>query len=437
MFSAQRLWSGRSDAEIYYLQYDVDGAELANNFWFVYRDSNYLFSNLSLAQLNKASNLKKTFRHFAYVFPPITFVILYLPPLILHFFILHSEKKLQLILKTVDINSKNEAKETLILQNKDDGIKFADNTKETAKRAALLVLKGFWGFCFFFLILASSMVSIKMTENLSKLNSWNNFACSRLSLSVESLNTILICIVIQDVPGTYPEIYHDYFLDIAKIILDKLYEIDDNLISGTDDSEACKGFDEVLDKYNIYEPYKYYKNASLHQQIDIYRSYGTKILEDMKNRSEFEVSDVVNLLFLTDYIMFDRLLTVTERYFELCSLEYTKMWQNFVIITIFVVLCLISFFVTDLYYYHNRVSSYRGGLSIIKRINPYTLLNNKVFNQVFLKENESETTEKLTIEGSIIKGANEAIFCTNIYGIVEVTNNSVSSLLGYILLNKF
>jgi len=49
----------------------------------------------------------------------------------------------------------------------------------------------------------------------------------------------------------------------------------------------------------------------------------------------------------------------------------------------------------------------------------------------FLNNKEELREEKLTVAGNVIHNATDAIFCTSLYGVVEIVNTSVTTLLGY------
>ncbi|EAY05952.1 Adenylate and Guanylate cyclase catalytic domain containing protein [Trichomonas vaginalis G3] len=441
MFIYQRYLAGVSEEKMATLSYDPDAFEIANNFESLYKGSVFLFTNLSEFQQNKVSNLQVTFKNFAKSFPIITFVVMYFPPLILHLFTLRSERNLREILRSIDSTEKANAADAILINKKEDEIKFADNSNSSGLRIYLLLILNFLGICYVLIVLGGCFIMINVLQDLIKLNGWNDFACRRMALSAESLNTLIISIVLKDIHGTFPKTLTQHFINLASNVLDSLYEADQNLVSGTNTTEPCIDFDEELDSYNIYDghlqndtnkPYKYYYNASLHQQIGIYKSYASQILMDAESdNNNITISDAINALFISDYVMFDRLLVVTQRFLDLCQKQVTKMDIWFVMIELLALLVMICFLLTEFYYYHNRVKSFNGGLSILKRINPYTLLNNKNFSKMFLNDETDSPIEKLSLEGLIIKGANDAIFGTNVYGIVEVANNSVTSLLGY------
>lgn len=438
MFTAQRLMSGLPTAK--YINYDVEAAELLNNFEFVFHGSIELFGNISLAHKKRADVLSKIFYMFMICIPTATFIILDIPPFVLHIFTLLSLKRLHQVLDTIDQKSKEEAKEPIMINFKEDNLKFADNVKQSGQRVILMLINLFWSLFFFGLVIGGCFIAIDCIQDLVNLNDWNQFACRRLSLSAESLNTLLICVIMTDLPQTYPEQYHAYFQYLANDIVDKFFEADQNLISGTNDSKPCQGFDKVLDEYNVYDavlngntsvPYEYYKNASIHQQIGIYRFYAKQILFDMSASGSFNVSDVGNAIFISNYILFHRLKFVADRILYLCQKSFDTMNIRFVILAALMIFGVCGFLGTQYHYYNNRVATYRGGLTILKRINPYTLLNNKMFNKLFLKDDIEEKGENLSIEALIVKNSNVAIFCTNIYGIVETANNATSTLLGY------
>lgn len=264
----------------------------------------------------------------------------------------------------------------------------------------------------------------------------------RLSLSAESLNPLFILVAVHPNRQFYTFSDFSTLITLSSLVLNGLQTAEKNLIDGDDKSEPCKGFDSVLDDLNIIDNdlednltvYTYYANASIHQMITIYTEFATSLMQYVSAAgTTIPVDLVANLIYLANYRMFDRLKQVTDRIVALGSREATTVKRDLAALLGSAIVIIVLFVFVVFLYYNNRVNTYRAAISVIKRFSPYLLLNNKKFDTLFLKSDSKVTNGNLTLEENIIKCANDTIFLTNVYGVIEVCNNSVNSLLGFTL----
>lgn len=438
MFTVQR--SITSYNNLTNLPHDSDTCELSQNFFFLYDGSVRLYDDITAHQKDDMNKIRKKFIIYAAVAPTIYFFLIYIPIVTLHFHTLYVEEKMKQIVESIDQESKNEAKESLRVNCAGDEDVIADNENKTGKRIFLVVFAGIFALYFVLVILVACLISLKSTDNVVKLDEWNEFAASRLALAAESLNTMLNSIIMVSIPGSYKESDYAAYLKLSYFILQKFKQSDEDLVSGTNRSKPCENFDLILDELNIIDdkfknnatsPAEFYEHTSIHQQVEIYKNFAMQVLTDMMSGRNFSITEAANLIFLSDYMMLDKVLEAADRILELGNTEVTRMRKNYLYCAIAMIIGAFFFIGSMVVYYHNRLSSYNAALSIIKRINPYTLLNNVYFAKYFLKENKTVDGEKLTIEASVIKNTNDAIFCTNVYGVVETANSAVTQLLGY------
>lgn len=438
MYATRRKLSGMNS--FYNINHDPDVCELANNFFSQYLGSTQLYDDIGKHQQTDADKMKKYFKSYSLCVPFTTLVFCSLPMLILHFLTLITEYKLKRILKSIDLQARAEANESMMINSKETDLVITDFGGKRTMRTFLIMMHMIFSFYFFSIVMIGCLIFLKITDNLVKLNHWNKLSANRLALSAESLNTLMNTIIMKDIPEAYRPQTHPFFIKIAVFILQKYKEADDALIHGVNGSIPCQGFDEELDLLNIVNekltnnvtnPSLYYQHASIHEQIKIYNHYATEIIQDMMMNKTFKYETVVHSLFLSNYILFDRIYRASERINELSDNQYYNMFKYICVLAFFLIVGIIVCIAFEVAYYNNRISCYKSALFVIKRINPYVLLNNKNFSKMFLKQTESVGNEKPSMEGSIIKNANDSIICTNIHGIIEVANGATTHLLGY------
>lgn len=437
-YTTQRLTAGYTDYSTINRNNDVCG--IAQNFIPMYLGSQHLYEDIGDFQINDALQIKHSFKRMSIIVPIITFLVCSIPMLVLHFYILKIEHDLKEIIITIDQQSRNEAMEPLRVNCTEDGFGLNDFGKMKSHRLLLILIHMAFAFFFFFIMLAINLLVMQCTNNMVKLNQWSHYSSIRLALVAEATNAVLNLIMMIEIPDMYRPQYRTKYLNLSLALMLKLKQADDNLVLGTNDSAPCQGFDRELDQLNIIQerfveepdqPNEYYQFASIRQMIQIYYNYVFELYDDIRRETNYTNSTAANALFISNYLLFDKCYRASERLIELSNIQSSQLGESFIFCGVALLLGIICLFIHESRYYSNRTSSYKAALYVIKRINPYALLNNKKFSKMFLKEKESVADEKPSIEGSIIKNANDSIICTNIHGVVEVANQTTTSLLGY------
>ncbi|EAY00530.1 Adenylate and Guanylate cyclase catalytic domain containing protein [Trichomonas vaginalis G3] len=442
MFTIHRTLSSYKNFLV--ISQDNDTCDLANNYVYFYQGTAKVYLDIAESVREDSEKIKKAFLYYSYSAPIITFFIVFLPICTIHFLTLKDEKKIKRIVQSIDQQARNESKEDLRIHSSNDEVLITETTAKSGGRVYLILLQAGWAIYYLMIVLIACFIVLHITDDLDKLNDWNQFSASRLSLSAESLNAMMNVLIIKEIPTAYKDEDKMKFYQLAMLFILKLKEAETNLISGTNRSKLCQGFDKKLDELNIIDakmnknassPHEYYQYAAIHQQLDIYQSYAKIILEDvMMTNGTYSQEDGANFLFIGNYFLFRNCYLASNRIIELMDHKIVEWKSYFGILAVLVFAGILAYIMSSITYYNNRFNSYKAALFIIKRINPYTLLNNIYFNQFFLKNDEEFDTingQKMSLEQLIITNANDSIICTNIYGVVEQVNQAVTNLLGF------
>lgn len=422
------------------LMEDPNACELSLNFLQYFYKVTDLYAEIADAQYDTGEYLNGYFGMLSYMVPILTAVAVFVPLVIVYFLIYRSMRKLVKIIHSLDAKAKQDAKGLISIQVADDDSRLADMNEGANYSTFLVICICIIACIFLILTYFGSNIVLQTSKHLINLNAWNMFATQRLSLSAETLNAIITVMLVHSFPTEYKIGNISTMNYILKLLSDELVKADNNLVNGYGAYPPCQGYDDELDQLNIYnqeipenvsEPAEYYSKLCIHSEIDTLIHYIHQIQAESFMRGELSVTNVGNALYLSNYILFMKCVNVCKRIMELGQLEYSKLIKNLIILCVFTIIALFLFIMLMLTYLFNRSITYKAGLMLIKRFSPYALLNNKLFGEVFLKGKGANKNEKLSIEGSIIKNANDPIFCTNINGTVEIINNITSSILGY------
>lgn len=416
----------------------AEACEITTNFEQYFLSSQRLIANISTNQQNEGKIVKKRFDILAIVGPLATFIVVFIPLFTIHFLSLKAENKIIKLINSFSATQKSEAQNRIMLNQNDDDMKIGDNIGKTRTRIYLMVIILIVAVVFLVLAFIATNLAIETITNLININIWNEFASERFALSCEALNLLTLAITKHDIPTSYNLSPQEKIVQLAKIVADKLFEQDHKLVSGSENSIPCMGYDKELDELNIIDnsiqdadlsQSSYYTNVSIHQQIDIYRNMIYSITQSALKPDPLNPTMVANALYLTNSHLFEKLSQVPKRLLYLADSEYDSLKKDYNILIAVVVISCVIFLLVIYGYYTNRVMAYRASLFIVKRFSPLELANNSLFKEIFLSNSVIDNNSSL--EGAIIQNANDAIFCTNLSGIVEVSNKGVFYLFGY------
>lgn len=434
----QREFTSTQNAAL--LMMSPGACEVSTNFKYIVLGSNYIFGNISEFQYSEGKKSKDFFFVICILVPIATFGVSFVPFIIIHVLSLKALKDIIEIIHSFDAKTRSDAKEMIMVQNNDLDQRISEMQGSSRISIVLISIIGFISILFCIFAFTGCQLVVQANQRIINLNSWNKFASLRLSLAAEALNIAITAIAKQDIATAYPFIRRELIPPLLWKLVNELVQADNDLIQGTNSSVPCEGYDSELDHLNFIndylpsnttDPQDYYQKVSIHQQIQIYKNYLAVIGQNFAANVSLDANVVANTFNLANNYLFGRLFAVTQRMIKLAENEYTNIMNMFLLMG---VLCFVSdiiFIIVVSLYLGNRISTYNAALFVIKRFSPYALLNNKMFSKVFLKGGEEQRDDKMSTEGMIIRNARDSIFCTNVHGVVEIVNNSVSTLLGF------
>lgn len=439
----QRLLSSLIPSEIADPFSNPNICELSSNYMAFFQGSSMLLGNISDAQDKRGQEFSFSLLLIEIFMPILTFIFAFVPFIVIHFSINRSLNEIIKLIQSLDIKAKNEAKEMMLFHKDSDDLRMTDFLRRSRKSLYLIATICFVMMLLCFICFAACETCMQSNKDIEKLNRWNKYATSRLSMSAESFTMMTMYILTVLSGDQYVTTSKETILRLASFVLTSLEEADQALVDGTKNSPPCFGYNVKLDLLNVIgerleaptmSPSDFYVDASAHQMIQIYISYARSILKAFQlpnGPGTAWINDLMNALYLSNYRMYNKLYQVTSLLMSLGSQRVEDQRHLMIIFICLTFVCLIILGVSVLFYHRNRVQTYRAALMVIKRFSPYTLINSKLFEKIFLHGKGDDKSEKLSIEGQIIKIANDAVVCTNLYGVVEIVNNSTTSMIGF------
>ena len=405
--------------------------------------SNELFSSLCAYQIKHGNNITHQLKIVTIIVPIIIFLLVFVPYVTLHLLAIRSINKITKIILSFDQAQRSDAKNVISLNVDNEETKTADIHKKGSCATLLLVLITLIAILFVVMSILVGIRAMNTNDDIIKLNIWDRYASQRLSLAAECLNAAILGMVIADNPSSLPTLLQSMKTEIPQQMsnfLDTFKQSNDDLLYGTDDSEPCTGYDDELDNLNIVDGtseeekldvHALYAKSCINQQISMFSEFVSSIISSLNNSESVNADQFANLFHLTNSHMFTKLFQVTKRLSDLASVEYDDIVDEMIYISIGNIVLVLIFILFVYIYYINWKSTYKASLFVLKRIAPAALINNKFFTVEFLNDKEKSNEAQLSVAGNIIHNAKDAIFCTNIHGVVEIVNNSATNLLEY------
>ena len=434
----QRVLSGASD--VLGMFNDSPYCELTVNQQSFYKYVNEIFSSFCQFQLDKGDDLKFKFNVIMYTVPAVIFLIVLVPYIILHSFTVRSLNRVTNIIMSLDTKTRSDSKDLISLNVDSDDIKTSEARKSKSKSAICIVLLCIIGAIFLAFSIIMAYISVKSNDSIIQLNSWDQFAALRLSLSAELFNIFLFGITIADNPSITLLTNTKTISVLVSKQFQELNQANQDLIQGTNTTEPCAGYDDEIDELNINDKnvkssdlsvHEIYSNASINQQIAMLSEFLTDVVDSLYSGTAVDESKAANIIHLINGHLLKRLERVIERFGELATVEFNTLMNTMGYMCIGIGFLIIVFIIIIYEYYKNRVNAFKASLFVLKRVQPITLINNKLFMHEFLNNKEELREEKLSVAGNVIHNATDAIFCTSLHGVVEIVNTAVTSLLGY------
>jgi len=415
---------------------NTDYCEILNNWESILKVCEGLFTSFSNYQIQNSNSISSRYNSLIYIVPPLLFIISFLPFFILLLCVKSSLHTTTELISSFDPKIRLEAKELISLCTDEDESKIFRSKKSRSTLNCFVFYLAL--IAIVFVVLGAFMCStiVDTNQNILNLNIWDEYASVRLALSAECLHESLLSIVLSVVPSSMSSSAQQK--GYARESLKKLINANDYLLKGTSGSEPCIGYDTELDKINIEDEceinvsgtgiHDMYRCTSANKAISVFHDF---VIQALGATGSPDKSVLLHMIHLSDAHIWPKLLRVTIRLMELSSVEYSRMTSSLILYSIVEGVSILFFIFIVLELYKWCSLSYKACLSLIKRVQPIALINNKIFSTRVLHNKEYLREEKLTVAGNIIHNSSDAILCTGLSGVVEIVNPSVTTMLGY------
>lgn len=439
MQAYQREMSKNDTIENFFRNPDI--CEIVMNLEFLHISGDYLYHNISLHSNVLGEYYLGEFLVIELIVPILTGIVIMAPIIGYHIAIVAHFKKLLRLISEMKVEDKTKAKDRIMIisesEKKKDEARSHDPFGSSSMGFKLIFSNGVLALTFLIIIFTGSFMTRGMLYNTVRLSKWFRYASARIFVSAEALNALIYAVIAHTHKDNYTwsEIY--YLTNLTKKLVDKMDRYNFYLVNGYNDTEACLNWDPIIDDNNLYSELhqsesleQFYYNGSINQQIDIFKLLTDNILKSILDDDDIDPNDLANIFYMTNYRMWAQMFNVSDRFIYRLYIRYPFLiWNFYMFGSISAAFLLVLVFIFVLFY-KNRVATYRAILFTIKRFPPQSLAQSALFDKIFLKGKDKDDGNR-SIEYSIIKNSNDAIFMTNIYGVIESCNNSVQKLLGY------
>lgn len=243
--------------------------ELITNLRTFYTVVPSIFQDFCNFQIDEGENLQKSFRYILYSVPVVVTILAFVPILSCHFLINKSLKEISEIIMSFDSKTKNEAKEPICYDaSSEENQSFSEIKVGSNKSFWMILLVCFVAFLFVSIVVAMTMLSYNANKHIVDLNKWDQFATLRLSLTAEVMNTQTFGVAQFDNPNSTNVSSPTMAYGMVKVLVEELVRVNNELLQGTDNSPACSGFDDELDKQNFIDD-----EIDDENQLDIHEIY--------------------------------------------------------------------------------------------------------------------------------------------------------------------
>ncbi|KAK8835915.1 hypothetical protein M9Y10_040294 [Tritrichomonas musculus] len=385
---------------------------------------------------------------FSIVFTIIPAIVYLVPVSIYMKLFLNDIKKLIKILFDVNPKYKEEAKKPIRKDTTYEQSQTSSDKKPKSNRFIIpLVLMII--FCIVNSLLIYFMLSETdvLNENIKRLGRWHLCSAIRLASAVESLNYMLIAVILNDTASfnisnsTRVLITRPKMIAYCRYSLDLLEKSNEDLLQGTVQSPPCKGFDNIIDQIN-YQPvcdvvnnntnmHDSYRCVSTSQGVSILVSLITSIIDDIETHNDGIDEKIAHTIHLLNRHLLDSLIYSTSRFNDAHLERSTELQQKALIILCVGIVLNIFIFMILLFFYNNSNNTYSIGMMLTQRLPPAVFLTNKKLLNFILNKKEKKGENEMSTSQSVIYMSLDAIICTNGSGVVEIINPAVTNILGY------
>ncbi|KAK8857945.1 hypothetical protein M9Y10_013044 [Tritrichomonas musculus] len=407
--------------------------------------SGMVFQSLTDDQHYRFQKLQKVLRIMMIVYPVCLFIVSFVPVLAIT---LCFYRDLKLVSKIIiDLPTEVKAKAMKPIRNnlgsREQSMDTIEIKSKFPRHMKCLIAYGFVSaFASIFSLLMLIFANIT-NDNINTLNKWQYYCCQRLSLACECFHMIITAPILnKSIDIEFMSQQSE--VELGTEWMNNLDAMNEGLLQGDPsmDSPPCFGFDDQLDRINLQEActlevndtslHDTYRCSSANQGIAAFRDFVTEICNDPDSFNGAIGDDItLNFLHLANAHLWDRLEESINRIFDLAVIHYNKMITNEIIILVFGIILAITTLVFGVIIHREMRIATDGAISLIKRLHPLDIVNNKALMNILLNKKSMEKDHDMSIDQSIIHNSFDSIICTSMNGVIEIVNPSVTNLLGY------
>lgn len=418
----------------------IEFCDLASNLIMFYQEIPGIFSDFCDFQIEQANEIQKKIKLVLYIVPVLVGIIAIVPILIGHLLIRKSLKNITSIINSFDQKTKQDAKEMIVFDNDTDNVKFTDSHKTSSKSHCLVFAILVLAYLFLTDCIGMAICASIANKNIIKLTIWDQYATMRMSYAAEVVNTLNFGVAISDNPNR-TRITNPF--EVAVMTTYQMNEMDNAshlLMTGSNLSKPCIGFDEELDNENIQDgdmdhnnlgTHAIYENASINKLMNIFQDYANTTIGELAIGAPISELPFAQSLHIFSHHLGPKMMKVTQRLRNLAEVEYEWLHQTMLILMAPAFILIVLYSVVIAVYYNMVRDSYKAALILLKRFSPLALVNNKLFSKYFLNNHHQASEMKRSIAGNIIHNACDPIFFTNIHCVIETVNAAATTMLEY------
>ena len=287
------------------------------------------------------------------------------------------------------------------------------------------------------MIIALTQTTLK-NKGLEYITEWTLLGSARAPLLSECLEHLCLAVMHDLIPSTTKEYEIEEALKLNELASKRHGEI----LNGQEDIEPCMEFDEELDSIQFSSPCEYasdrkdiherYKCATLSLSFSFFSSFVKEAVSKIDTITTLNDAMILNLLHILNTHMSEGLFKFSNRLATIAEQYESSFTKTFLIITVvgvlwavvsFFILEKIAFDIDDLYHY---------AISLLRRIPPHNIAGNKEVMDFILNKKHAQSKASASISHNVILSSPDGILFLSKLGIVEMINESVTTILGYV-----
>ena len=329
------------------------------------------------------------------------------------------------------------------------GTKTEDTNNLTPKASNTISYSIIYLICYFVVTAVVAALSywfldkmISTNEKIKNYSAWYLQSVRRLDSSSD-LGFSALQVVIFEGDGVKSNFTsYDDVVTKSETFKTTLAEANTNVMQGFAEAPACYGYDDVIDELHLSQRcdissdqsslHDVYRCSSAIQQLAVFMDYVAEILVNASQFDHMLSADIpINMIHLLSDHLWDTFNQVCVRFTTLVDTTYTDLKnESLILLIVSCVISVITLFLT-FYYCIYIDNTYTFVISLIKHIPPLQLITAKNLMDFLLNRKTADDSKSMNISQAIIHNSSDAILCTNLNGIIEIINPTVTNILGY------